>query len=265
MFGVQWAKIKSGKVEGYVKKNYICTDKEALAMVSSVGRLVVTVECDVLNVREQPSVDSKILCKISVGEELDIVSVNDKWLEVKVDVSDESAFISRDYAKISYQLHRAYPIAKRTYTEQGSENGGNGNSNGNSSNDDKVNNLPANVSLREKLVNFAEAHLGCKYRYGGTSCKTGIDCSAFTQAVYASCGINIPRNSSAQASAGKSISASQLRPGDLVYYRHSASRTHIAIYIGNNTIIHASNPRDGVKYSNMYYTNPAKFVRFIND
>ena len=112
-------------------------------------------------------------------------------------------------------------------------------------------------------VNYAEKYLGCPYIYGGTSFKTGIDCSAYVQKIFANFGYKLPRNSAAQSNVGKSISASQLRPGDLVFYRRGGKIGHVAIYIGNNRIIHASNKRDGVKYSNMYYTTPAKYVRVV--
>lgn len=240
---VRWAKIQSGSVIGYVKEEFLITGTEAMAMVSSVGRLVITAKCNELNVRVSPTLDAKILYRINAGEELDILSVSSDWIEVKVDFGDESAYINREYVNISFKLREAYSILKRKYD--------------NSDEDEKTS------SLRESLVNHAEKYLGCPYRYGGESFKTGIDCSAYVKAIYAKFGYSLPRNSAAQSGVGTSIKASQLKPGDLVFYKRGGSIGHVAIYIGNNKIIHASNKRDGIKYSNMYYTTPAKYVRVI--
>ena len=244
---ITWAKIQSGNVIGYVKQEFLITGKEAMAMVSSVGRLVIRATCDELNVRENPSITSKILYRIDSGEELDVVSATNDWIEVRVDFGDESAYVSREFAKIQYKLHYAYSISKIKYDE-------------NDTSESKE-----TFSLRENMVNFAEDHLGCPYKLGGNSFKTGIDCSAFVKTIYAKYGYSLPRRSIDQANVGKSITAAQLKPGDLVFYRRGGKIGHVAMYIGNNRIIHASNPRDGVKYSNMYYTTPAKFVRVINN
>ena len=240
---ILWAKIKSGDVEGYVKQQFLVKDKDAMAMVSSVGRLVIRAKCNELNVRENPSLESKILYKIDKGEELDIVAVSKDWIQVNVDVSDDKAYISREFVNISFELHKAYSVVKRTY-------------------DTAVESVETS-NLRESIVNYAEGFLGYPYKYGGTSFKTGIDCSAYVQAIYAKFGYKLPRNSAKQAGVGTSINASQLQPGDLVFYRRGDDIGHVAIYIGNNKIIHASNERDGIKYSNMYYTTPAKFVRVV--
>ncbi|MBE5934943.1 MAG: hypothetical protein E7262_04040 [Lachnospiraceae bacterium] len=242
---IRWAKVQSGDVIGYVKQQFLIKDEKALAMVSSVGRLVIRAKCDELNVRENPTLESKILYRINAGEELDIVAATKDWIQVNVDVGGDSAYISREYVNISFELHKAYRIQKRTYE--------------NSTESETTSNL------RESLVNYAEGFLGCPYHYGGTSFKTGIDCSAYVQAIYAKYGYKLPRNSAAQSGVGTSIKASQLKPGDLVFYKRGGSIGHVAIYVGNNRIIHASNKRDGIKYSNMYYTTPAKYVRVVNN
>ena len=84
-----WNKIKSGGVQGYIKQNYIKSGNDAMALVSAVGRLVITSKCDALNVRENASTDASILYQISKNEELDIVSVSKDWIEVKVDISSD--------------------------------------------------------------------------------------------------------------------------------------------------------------------------------
>lgn len=104
-----------------------------------------------------------------------------------------------------------------------------------------------------EIVNFALQFKGNPYVYGGTSLTNGADCSGFVQSVYKHFGISLPRTASAQASAGYAVSFSNLQPGDLVFYSGDGgySISHVAIYIGNSQIIHASTPSGGIKVSSV--------------
>lgn len=77
-----------------------------------------------------------------------------------------------------------------------------------------------------------------------TNLNTGADCSGFVKSVYKSFGYNLPRSSSSQRSAGRKVSYSNKQPGDLICYSG-----HIAIYIGNGKIVHASSRKTGIKIS----------------
>ena len=230
-----WAKIKSGDVTGYVKLEYILTGDKAMNVIKEKGRLVIVVDCTSLRVRAKESTDSEILCKISKGEELTIVSSTKDW--VKVDVNNKQGYVAREYVNITFALPKATAVES----------------------------IYGYSSVRTSLVEYSKRFLGNRYVYGGNSLTKGIDCSGFTQQIYAKFGYKIPRTSRTQANVGTSISASQIKPGDLVFYAQGRVIDHVAIYIGGGKIIHASNPRDGIKISNMYYTTPRKIVRIIND
>lgn len=98
------------------------------------------------------------------------------------------------------------------------------------------------------VANYALQFVGNPYVWGGTSLTNGADCSGFVQSVYAAFGVSLPRTSYAQMSAGYEVSYSDAQPGDLICYGG-----HIAIYIGNGQIVHASNsapyPAGGIKVS----------------
>ena len=120
--------------------------------------------------------------------------------------------------------------------------------------------------LRNAIVAFAKQFEGYSYKWGGNDLYTGVDCSGFVQQVYKNFGISIPRTSRAQAasSSGTAISASELLPGDLVFFADSSGVVnHVAMYIGNNQIIHAASTDLGIIISSLKYRSPCKYMRFI--
>ncbi len=117
--------------------------------------------------------------------------------------------------------------------------------------------------IRQTIVNYALKFLGNKYRYGGTSLTNGTDCSGFVQSVYRDCGISIGRSSRDQAAGGTKISISELQPGDLLFYAKGSTINHVALYIGNGQVVHASSPSTGIRISNYNYRTPCKAVRYL--
>lgn len=104
---------------------------------------------------------------------------------------------------------------------------------------------PSYSESGSSVVDFATQFVGNPYVWGGTSLTGGADCSGFTQSVYANFGVSIPRTSYEQQNAGYEVPYSEAQPGDLICYGG-----HVAIYMGNGQIVHASNSRDGIKISN---------------
>ena len=100
------------------------------------------------------------------------------------------------------------------------------------------------VAKRQAVVDFALQFEGNPYVYGGTSLTNGADCSGFTQSVYAQFGYSLPRTSYEQQNWGTEVSYADAQPGDLICYGG-----HVAIYMGNGRIVHASNSVDGIKIS----------------
>ena len=117
------------------------------------------------------------------------------------------------------------------------------------------------------LVNYSKHYLGLRYVSGGNSLETGTDCSGFTKLIFKEFGISLGRTVNSQMYSGSYVSKSDLQPGDLVFYgNYSNYASHVAIYIGNNLVIHESNPNDGVKISplNMMVYITARRVIFEN-
>ena len=120
-------------------------------------------------------------------------------------------------------------------------------------------------SKRKKVVEYAKKFLGNPYVYGGTSLTHGTDCSGFTMGVYKHFDYNLPRTSGSQSSYGKKVSSlSNAKPGDLLFYSNGTRINHVALYMGNNKVIHASNPKDGIKTTSpANYRTIAKIRRVI--
>ena len=121
------------------------------------------------------------------------------------------------------------------------------------------------LAKRQEVVNFALQFEGNPYVYGGTSLTQGTDCSGFTMGVYKHFGYNLPRTSGSQSSYGKKVSSlSNAKPGDLLFYSNGTRINHVALYMGNNKVIHASNPKDGIKTTSpANYRTIAKIRRVI--
>lgn len=131
-----------------------------------------------------------------------------------------------------------------------------------------------------EIANFALQYVGNPYVYGGTSLTNGADCSGFVQTVFAHFGITLLRVADDQMHGPSSyyiglgykpatvVSVSEMKPGDLVFYGSGNYASHVAIYIGNGQIVHASNsqpyPKGGIKVSPYNYQTPIRIVRYWN-
>ncbi|NLL80248.1 MAG: SH3 domain-containing protein [Clostridiales bacterium] len=231
-----WAHIKSGKVEGYVSLDYLYTGEEAEAKAKEVVTTIATVNTTTLKVRGEPNTDSIVLTLVPIEEELEVVNLLDGWAEIMLD--DEQAYVSLEYVDVEEKLETAVSMKELMY--------GQGVSN-----------------TRVDLVQFAKKYVGNPYVWGGVSLTNGADCSGFVLSVYKQFGVTLPHSSRAQAGYGTKINASEAQPGDLFFYAKNGTINHVAIYIGNGQVVHASSPRTGIKISNAYYRTPATVRRIL--
>lgn len=235
-----WTKIKSGSVTGYVKSEYLYTGEDAIKSAEKAVITVATVNTTTLRVRKKPSVDSSVVSLVGEGEDLTVEKIVDGWYKVEVD--DEKGYISGDFVDISQKLPTASSIKE---LNEDSADGSGASSTGSS------------------LVQYALQFVGNRYVWGGTSLTNGVDCSGFTMQVYAHYGVSLPHHAASQPAYGTRVSASEAKPGDLFFYSNGGGINHVAIYIGNGQVVHASNPRTGIKISNAFYRTPVCVVRYL--
>lgn len=234
-----WAYIISGKVEGYVKEEYLLTGFGAKQKGEELASAVAVATTDALNIREEASTDSPIVTQVATGEILDIAQILDNgWIKVYLD--DEEVYVSSDYVEVRSDLATAITMTELLYGQGVSD-------------------------IRVDLCQYAKQFLGNPYVWGGTSLTSGADCSGFVLSVFAKFGVSLPHYSGSQSKCGTSISADQLQPGDLVFYAKGGTINHVAIYIGGGQVIHASSPKTGIKISAYNYRTPYKMVRILQD
>lgn len=111
----------------------------------------------------------------------------------------------------------------------------------------------------KEIANYACQFVGNPYVAGGTSLTNGCDCSGFTMSVFQACGYSIPRSSTAQRSCGVGVDYADAQPGDIICYAG-----HVALYIGNGQIVHASTPSTGIKYGSATYKQILAVRRVAN-
>ncbi len=116
--------------------------------------------------------------------------------------------------------------------------------------------------MRQGIVDFALQFVGNPYVYGGTSLTNGADCSGFVMSVFAEFGYELPRVAAAQCSASKKKSVADIEAGDLVFYGEGCI-DHVALYIGDGKIVHASTAATGIEVSDYDYRAPAAVGSFV--
>lgn len=267
-----WYKIQSGSVTGYVKGDYVVVGDDAL--VQSAGRRVATVNTETLKVRTTASTDAEVLGLVSGEDDLTVVDEStDGW--VGVSTADGTGYVSTDYVTLDTEFtyaeskeEEAARLAKEEAERKAAEEAArkaeeakaakaaakksskSSSKSSSSSSSEKSYSAPSG-SNGQAVVNYASQFVGNPYVYGGSSLTNGTDCSGFTRGVYKKFGKRLPHSSSAQRRYGKKVKGGikNAKAGDLICYSG-----HVAIYMGNNKIVHASNsapyPRGGIKISN---------------
>ncbi len=328
-----WAFIKSGSVEGYIRKDYLAIGYSAEKLIDEFGTKWATVTTETLRVREDSNESATVITLVSQDESYPVVKEFNDWVKINVD-DDCIGYVSKDYVKITVQFKKAVSIEEEREEQRrreaaqaaeddnnnrsnndgnnhnnndsndnngggrsgggngggggghsGGGNGGNGGGNGGNdgggsgggggngggggggggrSDDDQGGGGALADGDGESIAAYALQFVGNPYVYGGTSLTNGTDCSGFTMSVFSHFGISLPRTSSSQSGVGRRIDWRDAQAGDLIFYGSGSHVSHVALCIGGGRVVHASNPRTGIKTSPIDYRTPITARRVLS-
>lgn len=256
-----WYQITSGSVTGYVKAEYCVTGEDAVDIARQVGKRIATVNTQTLYVRTEATTESSVLGMVPGGDELLVLDETEGW--VKVDVEEGTGWVSTDYVELHSEFVQAESkeeeearLAKEAEERRKArEAAAAAAAQQTEASTAQTTQSSADYSVGEgsdmgvAVAEYALQFVGNPYVYGGTSLTNGADCSGFVMSVYANFGVSLPHSSAADRSQGYAVgSLDEAQPGDLICYSG-----HVALYIGNGQIVHASNKRTGIIVSDAGY------------
>ena len=234
--GDTWSRIRTEKGE----EGYVLTGSIQDTMLSIEIDRTVWVDTDSLILRAEPSTSAEEVAVVSQDTKLYCSAiVGDKWYKVTTTGG------TTGYVYKSYTTTNPPPTPTPTPTPY-PRSSSSGRTYGNPRTLPKITGCNG-----ESIVSIAESMLGVPYVFAGSD-SSGIDCSGLVMYCYAQVGISLPHGATSIMNySGVSVPREDLKPGDVICYDYGSYCGHVAIYVGDGTVIHASSTRGQVVYGNL--------------
>ncbi len=238
---VNWRKLRPGtKITAPVAQETVAVATKVPKIKSRYAK----VKADDVNVRSEPGRNAERVERVSAGERGKIISRDGSWYHVKFEDGTKgwvrgdflvaaNTHSSNDNPRLYHRKHRNDP--EPSYPSVSGSGSG------------------------SSVVKSALNMRGTRYSYGSAG-RHATDCSGLALQSYKKVGVTLPRTSAEQSHVGKAVSKSELRPGDLVFFKTNAGRriNHVGIYVGDGKFVHASSGAGKVRVSSLnegYYNN----------
>ena len=251
-----WYKVIYDLQEGYMHGDYLKVSTTENAELG-YGKVNTTK----VNLRSGPGTSYSVVDTASKGEKAYIIGINNGWY--KVICGEHVCYVRSDYLDLTEKPYENRSSSKSPKFYRGGKSLGtepsaealNGSSSGNtSSGTTSSGNISTGKVTGDQIVALAKKNLGVPYKWGGTSPSTGFDCSGFVYYVLNTLGIKASRTLSTMYAQGTEVSKSELKPGDVVFFKNTykSGLSHVGIYVGDGKFIHSPHSGKTVSYADLY-------------
>lgn len=263
-----WVYVNSGNVTGYVVKDYLLLGDAAEEAIAKKYTPKIRVTANVLNVRSGAGTGYGVLDTFSKGEEAELIEQGKEWIKIRFtsDGAKKTGYVYGKYVTITGEPKYGETLAEesaRIATEKKAKEEA-------AAKAEAERKAAAEQAKRDKakqVANYAKTAVGTAYVWGGTNMSTGVDCSGLCYAAYKKYGYTLPRVSRDMAASNTLLSVTPntayLKAGDLVFYASGGRVDHVAMYIGDGKVVHASDYNTGVIISRYNYRTPHSAKRVI--
>ena len=232
--------VRTGLVCGMLMMTVPMTSMAAIGPGFEEGTYIATITADSVNINKAKD-SEEVLTTAKAGDTYEVLEdLGNGWMKIRVNDTEGYLPISENAEVEEAEAGEIEEIQRKAIESSGNYK-------------------------REQLVSYALQFVGGPYRYGGSDPRTGTDCSGFTRYILQNtASISLPHSSKGQSNYGTEVSEEEMQPGDLIFYGDDAGINHVAMYIGNGQIVHASTEATGIKTSPYNYRKPVKIVSVLS-
>ncbi len=263
-----WVYVNSGNVTGYVVKKYLLMEDAAEEAIARTYSPKIKVTANTLNIRSGAGTEYKIIGGFTLGEEAELLEKGTDWMKIRFSSGTEKM---TGYVFAKYVTVTGEPKVGETLAEESAriaaEKKAAAEAAARAEAEKKAAAEQAKRDKAKQVADYARTAVGTAYVWGGTNLKTGVDCSGLCYAAYKAYGYTLPRVSRDMAASSALLSVTPnktyLKAGDLVFYASGGTVDHVAMYIGDGRVVHASDYKTGVIISYYNYRTPHSAKRVI--